>query len=148
VDLACLIVAGIVRATLPGPEFTLAWTHSVEQTRWEETYRIDGDRLVLAEARVEGSGAGMEPPPGAQLRDGRWTWQPRSAHSELRLTESTFTKDYTLCANGGCADLGDRVGTTADGEIVTVRACEIGTSAGTPTGTSDGISAGREQIRR
>jgi hypothetical protein len=148
VNALCLIVAGVVRATLPGPEFTLAWTHSVEKTRWEETYRIDGDRLVLAEARVGGSGAGMEPPSGAQLRDGRWTWQPRSAHSELRLTESTFTKDYTLCANGGCADLGDRVGTTADGEIVTVRACEIGTSVGTPAGASDGISAGREQIRR
>ena len=126
----CLIVAGDVRVTLPGPEFTLAWTHSVEKTRWEETYRIDGDRLVLAEARVEGSGAGMEPPPGARLRDGRWTWQPLSAHPELRLTESTFTRDYTLCANGRCADLGKRIGATAEGEIVTVRACEAGKQVG------------------
>ena len=126
----CLIVAGVVRATLPGPEFTLAWTHSVEKTRWEETYRIDSDQLVLVEARVEGSGAGMEPPPGARLRDGRWTWQPQSAHPELRLTESTFTQDYTLCASGRCADLGDRVGATAEGEIVTVRACAAGTSVG------------------
>ena len=122
----CLIVAGVVRATLPGPEFTLAWTHSVEKTRWEETYRIDGDRLVLTEARVEGNGAGMEPPPGARLRDGRWTWQPLSAHSELRLTESTFTRDYTLCANGRCTDLGERIGATAEGEVVSVRACEAG----------------------
>ena len=116
----------MVRATLPGPEFTLAWSHSVEKTRWEETYRIDGDRLVLTEARVEGNGAGMEPPPGARLRDGRWTWQPLSAHSELRLTESTFTRDYTLCANGRCTDLGERIGATAEGEVVSVRACEAG----------------------
>ena len=136
----CLIVAGVVRATLPGPEFTLAWTHSVEKMRWEETYRIDGDRLVLAEARVEGNGAGMEPPPGAQLRDGRWTWQPQSAHPELRLTESTFTRDYTLCADGRCADLSERIGATVEGEIVTVRAC----TANAPMG----ISAGGEQVRR
>ena len=122
----CLIVAGVVRATLPGPEFTLAWTHSVEKTRWEETYRIDGDRLMLVTARVEGSGAGMEPPPSAQLRDGRWTWRPQSAHPELRLTESTFTRDYTLCANGRCTDLGERIGATAEGEVVSVRACEAG----------------------
>jgi len=126
----CLIVAGVVRATLAGPEFTLAWTHSVEKTQWEETYRIDGNRLMLVTARVEGSGAGMEPPPGAQLRDGRWTWQPQSAHPELRLTRSTFTRDYTLCANGRCADLGERIGATAEGEVVTVRVCEAGGIAG------------------
>ena len=126
----CLIVAGVVRATLAGPEFTLAWTHSVEKTQWEETYRIDGNRLMLVTARVEGSGAGMEPPPGAQLRDGRWTWQPQSAHPELRLTRSTFTRDYTLCANGRCADLGERIGATAEGEVVTVRVCEAGSTAG------------------
>ena len=126
----CLIVAGVVRATLPGPEFTLAWTHSVEKTRWEETYRIDGDRLMLVTARVEGSGAGMEPPSGAQLRDGRWTWQPQSVHPELRLTESTFTRDYTLCTGGRSADLGERIGATAEGEVVTVRVCEAGSIAG------------------
>jgi len=130
VDLVCLIVAGVVRATLPGPEFTLAWTHSVEKTSWQETYRVDGNRLLLTEARVEGIGAGMEPPPGARLRDGRWTWQPRSVHPELRLTESTFARDYTLCASGRCATLGERIGATAEGEIVTVRACSVAISPG------------------
>jgi hypothetical protein len=125
----CLIVAGVVRATLPGPEFTLAWTHSVEKTRWDESYRLAGDQLLLVEARVQGSGAGMEPPPDAWLRDGRWVWRPQSTHAELRLTRSTFTRDYTLCAEGRCADLGDRVGTTAEGEIVSVRACDGTASA-------------------
>jgi hypothetical protein len=136
VNVICLIVAGVVRATLPGPEFTLAWTHSVEKTRWEETYRLAGDGLLLVEARVEGSGAGMEAPPGAQFRDGRWSWQPQTTHAELRLTRSTFTRDYTLCANGSCADLGDRVGATAEGDVVSVRSCE---------GAS---STGGEQVRR
>lgn len=138
----CLIVAGVVRATLPGPEFTLAWTHSVEKTRWEETYRIAGDRLTLVEASVEGSGAGMESPPGARLRDGHWVWQPQSTHAELRLTRSTFTRDYTFCADGRCADLGDWVGTTAeaevDNEVVSVRGC-----ANEPP-----ASAGSKQIGR
>ena len=130
----CLLVAGAVRATLPGPDFTLAWEHSVQKTRWEETYRLIGDRLSLVEARVEGSGAGMESPPGAQLRDGRWIWQPQSTHAELRLTRSPFTRDYTLCAAGRCADLGDWVGATAEvgaaSEVVSVRACDAPASAG------------------
>jgi hypothetical protein len=140
VNVLCLIVAGVVRATLPGPEFTLAWNHSVAKTRWEETYRIAGEMLLLAEARVEGSGAGMEAAPGARLRDGRWAWQPQTTHAELRLTLSTFARDYTLCANGGCADLRDRVGATSEGEVVTVRAC----AASAPVATS----AGGEQVRR
>ena len=72
----CLIVAGVVRATLPTDHFTLAWQHSVEKTRWEESYRIDGDRLRLTSARIQGLGAGMEPPPDAVLRSGWWTWKP------------------------------------------------------------------------
>ena len=126
----CLIVAGVVRATLPGPDFTLAWTHSVEKTRWEEAYRVSGDRLTLVEAQVEGSGAGMEAPAGAQLRNGRWIWQPRSTHAELRLTRSGFTPDYTLCAGSRCADLDAWLGSAANADLVSVRACASSASAG------------------
>ena len=134
----CLIVAGVVRAVLPGPEFTLAWDHSVERIRWEERYRATGDGLLLVEARVQGSGAGMEPPSGATLRDGSWVWQPNSTHAELRLTRSTFTRDYVICASDRCAGLGDRVGATAEGEVVSVRPCDRDTAP----------SAGREQVGR
>ena len=120
----CLIIAGVVRATLPGSEFTLAWQHSVQKTSWEESYELAGDRLMLVEARVESSGAGMEPPPGARLRDGRWVWQPHSTHSELRLTRSTFTPDYRLCSAGRCANLADWVGVAAEGDILIVRPCD------------------------
>ncbi len=119
----CLIVAGIVRATLPGPEFTLEWDHSVEKIRWEERYRIVGKQLLLVEARVRGSGAGMEPPPTAMLRDGSWVWQPNSTLAEIRLTHSTFTSDYLLCTPDRCAELGERVGATGQGEVVSLRPC-------------------------
>jgi hypothetical protein len=118
-----MLVAGVLRATLPGPEISVAWTHSVEKIRWEEHYEIVGNSLELVEASVQGNGAGMEPPAGAQLRDGRWTWHPLSKHTELRLTRSTFTPDYTVCAAGRCASLGEWVGKTADGDVVTLRAC-------------------------
>ena len=54
--------------TSPLAAFTLAWTHSVERVAGRRTGAIEGDRWSLVEARVRGSGAGMEPPPEAVLR--------------------------------------------------------------------------------
>ncbi len=59
--------------------FTLSWTHSVEKTEWQESWSIEDDALILKEARVKGSGAGMDPGEGAQLIDGWWVWQPALA---------------------------------------------------------------------
>jgi hypothetical protein len=123
VDPICLVVAGVVRATLPQPEFTLTWEHSVQKTRWEERYRADREALTLVEARVQGSGAGMEPAPQAVLRGGWWAWQPGTRLSVLRLTRSEFTPDYTLCWRDRCAALGELVGTNAESAVVEVRPC-------------------------
>ena len=121
----CLLVAGALRATLPGTEFTLAWDHSVEKVEWRERYVVASGALRLVEARVEGSGAGMEAPPGAALSDGAWTWAPAGAPlPELRLTYSRFTRDYRLCSDARCATLGELAAPLADGDVVTVRACE------------------------
>lgn len=122
-DPICLLVAGVVRATLPASEFTLAWTHSVQKTRWEERYRFDGNGLLLVEARVESSGAGMEPPPEARLVDGFWTWRPRRHLPALRITRSGYTADYRLCWNGGCRELGSMIGATPEGTVVDVAPC-------------------------
>jgi len=134
VNVVCLVVAGVVRATLPGPEFTLAWEHSVEKIRWDERYRLEGESLTLIEARVEGNGAGMEAPPGEQLRDGRWAWQPNSRHAELRLTHSTYAADYMLCSVGRCANLGAWTGATPQSAVVTVRPCEDPSAGGQQIG--------------
>ena len=124
-DAICLLVAGMVRAMLPTTEFTLAWDHSVEKTRWEERYRVSGDELTLFEARVQGLGAGMEPASGATLHDGQWSWRPAVARlDELRLTQSSYTRDWELCWNNGCRTLGDVVGAVPDGGVVAIRPCD------------------------
>ena len=113
----CLLVAGVVRATLPAPEFMLRWEHSVEKTRWEEVYIVERDELILAQARVAGSGAGMEPPPGATLRGGAWSWQPATRLHEIRLAHSAYGGDYVICTRGACRELSALVG-PPDGEVV------------------------------
>jgi hypothetical protein len=123
-DAICIIVAGVVRATLPSSEFTLAWQHSVEKTRWEERYRIEGARLALVEASVAGSGAGVEPPAGARLANGRWTWRPKVAPlSELSLANSSYAGDYELCWTGGCAALARLLGSAAGASAVELMPC-------------------------
>jgi len=102
----CLMVAGVVQAMLPGERFSIAWRHSVEKTRWEEHYLLSGDRLVLEEGRIEGFGAGMEPPEGARLVDGTWRWRPDVPPlPEVRLTVSPYAGDYTVCWAERCAPL-------------------------------------------
>ena len=74
----CLLSAGALK-TVALAAFTLAWTHSVEKTDWQEDWRITAGGLELVQARVKGSGAGMEPPPEARLVDGWFQWQPKRA---------------------------------------------------------------------
>jgi len=125
----CLLVAGVVRATLPGPEFTLAWEHSVQKTRWEERYRVTGTEFRLDAARVQGSGAGMEPPQDAVLRDGWWTWRPATRVPELLLARSTYTRDYTLCWEDRCRPMEALIGPVAEATVVVVRPCTVGEAA-------------------
>lgn len=99
------ITSGGAKAVLAIASFTLAWQHSVEKSRWEESYRIKSNALVLEEARVQGSGAGMEPPLESVLKDGFWRWQPKQAMLELLLTRSEFTSDYQFCIHDRCRPL-------------------------------------------
>jgi hypothetical protein len=87
--------------------FTLAWTHSVERTEWRERWHVQGGLLHLEEARVRGSGAGMEPAEGAVLRDGWWVYPGRLAPvAALQLAVSGATgRGWQLCTAGACIDL-------------------------------------------
>ncbi|TIT38538.1 MAG: DUF1850 domain-containing protein, partial [Mesorhizobium sp.] len=67
----CILAAGKTM-TLTVAAFTLSWTHSVEKTHWQEDWKVLPSGLQIVEARIKGSGAGMEPPEGAVLRDGWW----------------------------------------------------------------------------
>jgi hypothetical protein len=103
----CLAAAGLAVA-IAADTFTLSWTHTVEKTAWFEAWRVEAGGLRLAEARVKGSGAGMEPPPRARLVEGFYRWEPGApAVPQLLLGRAPEAGDWTLCAAGRCAELGD-----------------------------------------
>ena len=104
---ACLMVGGKA-LTLAAGLFTLSWTHSVEKVEWRETWQVTPAGLQVVEARVKGSGAGMEPPPDARLEDGWWVYVPALRPvPELRLAASGATASpWRLCADGRCLNLG------------------------------------------
>jgi hypothetical protein len=116
----CIIAAGKT-AILAVSAFTLSWTHSVEKTRWEEHWRVAAGGLQIVEARVQGSGAGMEPPDGAVFDQGWWSYGPDlGPQAELALAASGTTGGgWRLCSSKGCLTLGDKAGAT-----VTLRPCD------------------------
>ena len=64
----CIAAAG-KSLTIATAAFTLSWTHSVQKIRWEEDWTVSSAGLQVVEARVQGSGAGLDPPPDATFRD-------------------------------------------------------------------------------
>jgi hypothetical protein len=89
---------------LVGATFTLSWTHSVEKTRWEEDWRVTSAGLQIVEARIQGSGAGMEPPEESRLENGWWVYAPdMKALPRLVLAASGATGEgWTICDKGSC----------------------------------------------
>ena len=117
----CIAAAGLA-VQIAASTFALAWTHTIEKTVWEEDWRIEGDRLVLDEARIQGSGAGMEPPPEAKLEDGFYGWRPNVPPvPEIVLRRAPQAGDWRLCAAGRCATLAEWLGGEAD--PVALRPC-------------------------
>lgn len=114
----CLMVGASLLA-LATPEFTLDWQHSVEKTRWRESWQISPAGLLLTEAAVQGSGAGMEPGEGARLQAGWWVWQPQLPRQPgLALATSGATQGgWHLCSGGICHDIAET------GETVFLRPC-------------------------
>ena len=126
--LLCIVTAGKTTA-LAASLFTLSWTHSVEKIRWEEDWRVTPAGLQIVEARVKGSGAGMEPPEGARLEHGWWTYAPQlPPRREVVLAASGATPSgWRLCAGQICHDLG-----STEGAPISLRPChpDPSTSAG------------------
>jgi hypothetical protein len=103
-----LCITGAAKVTLLTVHaFTLAWTHSIEKTEWQEDYLVRNGALVLQSARVKGSGAGMEVPEGAALRHGWWEYRPALPPlPRLLLAHSGYTADWRICLPQGCVSLG------------------------------------------
>ena len=120
----CLASAGVVK-TLSIAAFTLVWTHSVEKVDWQEDWRITPKGLELVQARVKGSGAGMEPPPEARLVDGWFQWQPKPAPMpEVVLANSGAAGEWRLCANGNCRTLSEIFEHSIGANVTVMSACE------------------------
>lgn len=117
------LAAGTLTAVLAVETFTLAWTHSIEKLRWEEDWRIEGGVLVITEARIRGTGAGMEPPAGAVLEQGVWHYTPAVRLTQLRLAHSPHAKGYELCLGGQCRSLADHLPGLADQAVLTLQPC-------------------------
>jgi hypothetical protein len=100
----CLLaLTGALLWRSEAPQLTLRWTHSIEKTTWEEVWQRDAAGLVLTEARIEGSGAGMEPPPDARKEGRFWVWSPMLTIAEVNLAHSGAAGDWLLCpADGAC----------------------------------------------
>lgn len=100
---ALCLVAGSLQVQLPSRQFTLRWQHSIEKIEWAEDYEVAGRWLHLSQARIRGSGAGMEPPDGASLVDGVWRYRLADPwRREIVLARSEFVPDYELCFDGVC----------------------------------------------
>ena len=122
-SLLCLAGGGLT-STLASALFTLQWAHSVEHILWQEDWRIDGSALVPVEARIRGSGAGMDPPEGSVLRDGVWHYRAPRRLPEILLSSGGGQPEYTLCADGRCQAITAWLGgAPADGRI-TMRPCD------------------------
>ena len=120
----CVASAGVVK-TLALAAFTLAWTHSIEKVEWQEDWRVTPQGLELVQARVKGSGAGMEPPPEARLRGGWFEWSPhRAPQRDLILGNSGLAGEWRLCSDGTCRTLSEIVGHKLGAEPTTLIACE------------------------
>lgn len=130
------LAAGALLVAIEAEGFSLSWTHSVEKTVWREDWRVAGQTLVLDEARVSGSGAGMEPPAGARLQDGIWRYRPPLGPLQrLRLAHSEFASDYSLCWRDNC----ELLATLVDHERAAVEVFPCG--ADDPYSTTGGGAA-------
>lgn len=119
---ALCLSAGALQVQLAATSFTLRWQHSIEKVEWAEDYEVAGAWLHLSQARIQGSGAGMEPPEGARLVDGQWRYRLADPwRRELVLARSGFVPDYELCIAGTCRRLTHWL--PIDAGATTVRAC-------------------------
>ena len=98
------ILTGAKITTIAISFFTLSWTHSVEKTEWQEDWKINDTKLELIEARVQGSGAGMDPPDGSLFANGWWTYKPKKINIEelFLATSNTNLVNWKICYNGIC----------------------------------------------
>ena len=95
------VAAGSFSVAIYAPRFTLSWEHSIEHVEWRETWRVHTKTMRIVEARIKGTGAGMEPPKDAVLKDGWFVYVPKMPpQTRLVMPDSAYTKPMRLCLPG------------------------------------------------
>ncbi|MEZ0031960.1 TRAP transporter 4TM/12TM fusion protein [Bradyrhizobium japonicum] len=119
----CFATASGVKA-LALSAFTLVWTHSIAKVDWQEDWHVTPAGLELVQARVKGTGPGMEPPPEARLVDGWFQWRPaRAPIPEVVLGNSGAAGEWRLCHDGKCRTLSEIVGHPIGANVTTMKIC-------------------------
>lgn len=114
-------------ARLDTTDFTLSWRHSIEKIEWQEDWHVEPAGLTLQRARVRGSGAGMDPPPDAEVIDGWWQYDPHLARlPRLTLARSGMVPDHRLCFDDECRPLGALAGNVAEDVPLVLSPCASG----------------------
>lgn len=120
----CLASAGVVKS-LTVTAFMLSWTHSIEKIEWQEDWRVTPQGLEITQARVKGSGAGMEPSPDARLIDGWFRWKPQlPVLPEVALGNSGLVGEWRICTDGKCQDLSAILGRPVGTNVTTMSVCK------------------------
>jgi hypothetical protein len=119
----CLVAALSTAVLVALPDrITLAWEHTVEKVRWEEDYAVDRDALVITEARIRATGAGMEMPPDATLSGGAWRYRPDLAPlRRIYIRNTELPRGYDVCWEGRCRRLRSIIG--ADDRLLALAPC-------------------------
>lgn len=120
----CVATAGVVKS-LAVASFMLSWTPSADNTEWQEDWRVTPQGLEIVEARVKGSGAGMEPLPDAPLIDGWFRWKPQlPVLPEVVLRNSGLVGEWRLCTDGKCQGLSAILGRPLSAAVTTMSVCK------------------------
>jgi len=120
----CVATAGVVKS-LAVASFMLSWTPPAENTEWQEDWRVTPQGLEIVEARVKGSGAGMEPLPDAPLIGGWFRWKPRlPLLPEVALRNSGLAGEWRLCTGGKCQDFSAILGRPIGAAVTTMSVCK------------------------
>jgi hypothetical protein len=94
------------------------------EDRWQEDWRLTPAGLELVQARIKGSGAGMDPPPEARLIDGWFQWRPaRAPMPEVVLGNSGSAGEWRLCHDGNCRTLSEIFGHPIGANVTTMSVC-------------------------
>jgi hypothetical protein len=103
--------------------FTLSWSGADARPPMELDYMVEGDGLVLVEARIKDRGDAMELPADAERAGGWWRLRRHERSPEARFTPLPEKAAYSICWIGQCWPVASLLAATAEGAEIVIRPC-------------------------